>query len=58
MIFTPIIQKAFIFAIKVHEIDRKQKRKGKDIPYLVHPLSFGRSPFAFTIIRYSVLKLN
>ena len=28
-------------AIRVHELDQKQKRKGKDIPYITHPLIVG-----------------
>lgn len=28
-------------AIRVHELDQKQKRKGKDIPYIIHPLIVG-----------------
>lgn len=35
------IQKAIKFAIKTHEVYQKQKRKGKDIPYIVHPLAAG-----------------
>jgi (p)ppGpp synthase/HD superfamily hydrolase len=41
MIYTPKIQKAIDFAIEVHEVRMKQKRKGKDIPYIVHPLAVG-----------------
>lgn len=41
MIYTTLIKKAISFAIQVHEIDQKQKRKGKDIAYIVHPLSVG-----------------
>jgi (p)ppGpp synthase/HD superfamily hydrolase len=41
MIYTPLIQKAIQFAIKTHELDQKQKRKGKDISYITHPLSVG-----------------
>jgi len=41
MQYTPLIQKAIRFATQVHEIDQKQKRKGKDIPYITHPLSVG-----------------
>jgi hypothetical protein len=33
------IRKAIRFATKVHEIDQKQKRKGKDIAYITHPLT-------------------
>lgn len=38
MIYTPKIQKAIDFAVEVH---KAQKRKGKDIPYIVHPLVVG-----------------
>lgn len=40
-VFNPRIQSAIRFATQVHEIDQKQKRKGKDVPYLVHPLTVG-----------------
>ncbi|HSX58386.1 MAG TPA: HD domain-containing protein [Candidatus Saccharimonadales bacterium] len=33
------IKKALQFAYKVHQTDQFQVRKGKDIPYLLHPLS-------------------
>jgi len=39
MIYTQLIRKAITFAIKVHEQDTKKKRKGKDIPYITHPLA-------------------
>jgi len=35
------IQKAIIFATKTHEVYQKQKRKGKDIAYITHPLTVG-----------------
>ncbi len=41
MIYTSRIQKAINLAIKTHELDQKQKRKGKDVPYITHPLSVG-----------------
>lgn len=41
MIYTHKIQKAIKFSIKTHEVYQKQKRKGKDIPYIVHPLTAG-----------------
>lgn len=41
MIFTPKIQQAIKFATKTHEVYQKQKRKGKDIPYITHPLTVG-----------------
>jgi 5'-deoxynucleotidase YfbR-like HD superfamily hydrolase len=37
--YTPKMIKAIKFATKVHEIDQKQKRKGKDISYITHPLT-------------------
>jgi (p)ppGpp synthase/HD superfamily hydrolase len=41
MIYTNKIQEAIRFSIKTHELDEKQKRKGKDIPYITHPLTVG-----------------
>jgi (p)ppGpp synthase/HD superfamily hydrolase len=41
MIFTPSIRKAIVFSIKTHEVYQKQKRKGKDIAYITHPLTVG-----------------
>lgn len=41
MIYTTLIKKAISFSTQVHETDQKQKRKGKDIAYIVHPLSVG-----------------
>lgn len=41
MIYTEKIQHAIRFAIKTHEVYQKQKRKGKDVPYIVHPLTVG-----------------
>lgn len=41
MIYTSKIKEAIRFSIKTHEIYQKQKRKGKDIPYIVHPLTVG-----------------
>jgi hypothetical protein len=35
------LQDAIDLAIKVHEHDQKQKRKGKDVPYITHPLTVG-----------------
>lgn len=35
------IQKAIKFATKTHEVYQKQKRKGKDIAYITHPLTVG-----------------
>ncbi len=39
MIHTLRVQQAIRFMVKTHEIYQKQKRKGKDIPYLAHPLT-------------------
>ena len=41
MIYTQKIKDAIKFAIKTHEVYQKQKRKGKDIPYITHPLTVG-----------------
>lgn len=41
MLYTPLLHKAFHFAIKVHEVDQKQKRKGKDVAYVTHPIHVG-----------------
>lgn len=41
MIYTPLLHKAFHFSIQVHEIEQKQKRKGKDVAYVTHPLQVG-----------------
>lgn len=41
MIYTMNIQKAIRFALKTHEVYQKQRRKGKDIPYIIHPLTVG-----------------
>ena len=41
MIYTQRMKDAIVFSIKTHEIHRKQKRKGKDIPYITHPLTVG-----------------
>ncbi|HSW90029.1 MAG TPA: HD domain-containing protein, partial [Patescibacteria group bacterium] len=35
------IQKSITFAIRVHETEAKKKRKGKDVPYITHPLAVG-----------------
>ncbi len=35
------IQKAIKFAVKTHEIYQKQTRKGKDVSYIIHPLTVG-----------------
>lgn len=41
MIYSPTIRKAVVFSIKTHEVDQKQKRKGKDIAYITHPPTVG-----------------
>jgi len=41
MIYTQKIQNAIYFSVKTHEVYQKQKRKGKDIPYIAHPLIVG-----------------
>jgi (p)ppGpp synthase/HD superfamily hydrolase len=41
MIYTKQIQGAIKFSIKTHEVYQKQKRKGKDIAYVTHPLTVG-----------------
>jgi (p)ppGpp synthase/HD superfamily hydrolase len=41
MIYTNKIKKAINFAILTHEVTQKQKRKGKDIAYITHPLTVG-----------------
>lgn len=41
MQYTQKIKEAIRIAIRVHELDQKQKRKGKDVPYITHPLIVG-----------------
>ncbi len=41
MIYTDRMEDAIHFSIEVHEEHQKQKRKGKDIPYITHPLTVG-----------------
>jgi (p)ppGpp synthase/HD superfamily hydrolase len=41
MQYSQKIKAAIHTAIRVHELDQKQKRKGKDIPYITHPLIVG-----------------
>ena len=41
MIYTQKMKEAITFTIKTHEVYGKQKRKGKDIPYITHPLTVG-----------------
>lgn len=39
--FSPRLQHAIRFALETHEVYQKQKRKGKDIPFITHPLTVG-----------------
>lgn len=41
MLYTRKTQDAIYFAVKTHEIYDKQKRRGKDVPYITHPLIVG-----------------
>lgn len=41
LLYTPLLHKAFHFSIMVHEIEQKQKRKGKDVAYVTHPIQVG-----------------
>ena len=41
MIYTKKLKEAITFSIKTHEVYQKQKRKGTDIPYIIHPLTVG-----------------
>lgn len=41
MIYTKGIRNAIHLAIETHEINGKQKRKGKNVPYIVHPFAVG-----------------
>ena len=41
MVYTQKMQDAIYFAVKTHEVYQKQKRKGKDVPYITHPLIVG-----------------
>jgi hypothetical protein len=40
-VYTKRMKDAIKFSIKTHEVYQKQKRKGKDIPYITHPLTVG-----------------
>lgn len=41
MIYSLRLQAAIRFAIKTHDVYQKQKRKGKDVAYITHPLTVG-----------------
>lgn len=40
-VYINLTKEAVRFAIETHEVHQKQKRKGKDIPYITHPLTVG-----------------
>ncbi len=41
MIYTDAIRRSIKFSVKTHEVYQKQKRKGKDVAYITHPLTVG-----------------
>lgn len=41
MLYTLRVKNAIRFSIKTHEIYQKQKRKGKDVAYITHPMTVG-----------------
>ncbi len=41
MLYNYKISRAIRFSTKTHEVYQKQKRKGKDIPYITHPITVG-----------------
>lgn len=41
IIYTLRVKNAIRFSIKTHEIYQKQKRKGKDVAYITHPMTVG-----------------
>jgi len=41
MIYTKKLKDAIRLSIKTHELDEKQKRKGKDVAYITHPFTVG-----------------
>lgn len=41
MIYTERLKNAVRFSVKTHDLYQKQKRKGKDISYITHPLTVG-----------------
>lgn len=41
LLYTPLLHKAFHFSILIHEVEQKQKRKGKDVAYVTHPIQVG-----------------
>lgn len=40
-VYPPLVTKAIAFAMRVHELEAHKKRKGKDVPYITHPLTVG-----------------
>lgn len=41
ILYTLKIKNAIRFSIKTHEVYQKQKRKGKDVAYITHPMTVG-----------------
>lgn len=41
ILYTLRVKNAIRFSIKTHEIYQKQKRKGKDVAYITHPMTVG-----------------
>lgn len=41
LIYNLKIKNAIRFSVKTHEVYQKQKRKGKDVAYITHPLTVG-----------------
>ena len=41
LVYSYRLKNAIRFATKTHEVYQKQKRKGKDVPYIIHPLAVG-----------------
>lgn len=41
MMYSEKIQRAIKFSVKTHEVYQKQKRKGKDVAYITHPMTVG-----------------
>lgn len=37
--YSPRLQEAIQLALTVHEIDQKQRRRSRDLPYITHPLT-------------------
>lgn len=41
ILLNPFLRQAILYAVQTHELHQKQKRKGKDIPYILHPMTVG-----------------